>query len=240
MPSNNPVELFVQHMLRYTVRLIRNAPSIARVSGAASGIIVRISRRLVLLTAGHIFDRPGTWTMETSTVVRGRTLNLQLPNVQRLCSIDLTSDKNSDIDLAWAPLDCEESKEQMRRDATMRGRDITLPIYTGPLELISKRSEAYGFAAQNRVELHGAHYLYSRPSFEVGMAFKRCRGENGLYQFALARPHQGHDYYSGASGAPIANEEGKIVSLIISGDAAGRARLWGIPLARYAPLLNFV
>jgi hypothetical protein len=239
-PSNNPMELFLQHMLRHTVRLIRNAASIGSDSGVASGIIAQISRRLILLTAGHIFDRAGTWTLETATVVGGRTLNLHLPNVQRLCSIELRSGEESDIDLAWAPLDCEEIKEQMRRDAEMQGRAINLPIYTGPLDLIPDAREDYGFVAQNRVELHPAHRLYSQPSYEVGMAFRGYRETDGLYEFALAGPHKGHAYYSGASGAPIANREGKIVSLLLSGHPTGGAILWGVPLARYAPLLNLV
>lgn len=238
MSANNPIELFVQHMLRHTVRLIRNATSIASGSGVASGIIVRFSRRLILLTAGHIFDRPGRWTMETSTVVDGKTLHLHLPDVQRLCSVEVRSGKDSDIDLAWAPLDCEAVKEQMRRDAAMRDRAVKLPVYIGPLDLIPERSEAYGFAAHNRVEMHGARHLYSQPSFEVGMAFKGYHAESGLYEFELSRLHQGHDYYSGASGAPIANAEGKIVSLLVSGDQDGGPRLWGVPLARFVPLLN--
>jgi hypothetical protein len=175
--------------------------------------------------------------METSMVVDSTTLHLSLTEVNFLCEINLPSDRVTNVDLAWALLDVDKVRTQMRNDPAIEGRTLSLPIYTGPLDQVPEQNGYYGFAAPNRVELHGTGYMYSEASFEIGMVYRGCRTEDGLYEFELARTHQGQDFYSGASGAPIANEEGTIVSLLLSGDPA-RNVMWGVPLARYSQVLN--
>jgi hypothetical protein len=67
------------------------------------------------------------------------------------------------------------------------------------------------------------------------MTFEGTR-RSGAYEFRLARKHQGHKYYKGASGAPIADEEGRIVALVLRGDPV-RNLIIGAPIARYEGLL---
>lgn len=61
----------------------------------------------------------------------------------------------------------------------------------------------------------------------------------GRLRFNLADGHKGHDYYRGASGAPIANDEGIIVAVLVGGDTSTN-ELLGAPLHRYANLIGSI
>lgn len=68
------------------------------------------------------------------------------------------------------------------------------------------------------------------------MTFSGSNSE-GLYVFKLARLHQGHPYYQGASGAPIAGPDGTIVSMVLQG-CEKTNEIYGLPLAQYTRLLQ--
>jgi hypothetical protein len=53
--------------------------------------------------------------------------------------------------------------------------------------------------------------------------------DGSMYEFQLSRPHQGAAYYQGASGSPIVDPEGKIVSMLLGGDPK-RNILHGLPI----------
>jgi hypothetical protein len=67
---------------------------------------------------------------------------------------------------------------------------------------------------------------------EVGMSLRARDPLTGVLTFDLARKHQGHKYYRGASGAPIADSAGHIVALLLGGDSVSDV-LWGVELARF-------
>ena len=73
-------------------------------------------------------------------------------------------------------------------------------------------------------------------SYETCMAYTGSNPD-GRYVFKLARAHQGHEYYRGASGAPIVSPEGVIVSMVLGG-CEKKNEIYGLPLAKYTPLLN--
>lgn len=111
-------------------------------------------------------------------------------------------------------------------------------MYRGSMRATPDRDHEYGYASWNRTEFHaGMGWLVAEPSFEVGMQFRGARPGSGLYEFELAQPHKGHPYYEGASGAPIADETGQIVSLLLAGEP-DQNLLLGVPLAQYAPVLG--
>ena len=81
--------------------------------------------------------------------------------------------------------------------------------------------------------------LVAEGSFEIGMRYRSTRSKDDVYEFELDRPHQGHEYYYGASGSPIADETGQIVSLLLGGDPQENL-LFGVPLARFNSVLGLV
>jgi hypothetical protein len=70
---------------------------------------------------------------------------------------------------------------------------------------------------------------------ELNMRYVGIDPKNELYRFEPVN-FRGHDFYEGASGAPIADPTGLIVSMLVGGDKDGRF-LWGVPLATHATKL---
>ena len=114
---------------------------------------------------------------------------------------------------------------------------IELPAYQGPIHDEPKGNRAYAFASWSRTEFHPAKQTLIRDSAcEAGMRYVG-NDSNGLYKFELSRKHQGHDYYKGSSGAPIADEEGKIVSIVLKGDEDDNI-IYGFPISSLAEIIE--
>lgn len=107
-------------------------------------------------------------------------------------------------------------------DAAERARTIVLPLYRGPVDRTPTPSVAYAFSAANRDELdRNIDVMFREIASEFALELVADRASN-MFEFSLARAHQGHDYYRGASGAPIVDEEGGIVALVASGEEADK------------------
>lgn len=81
-------------------------------------------------------------------------------------------------------------------------------------------NEAYSFAVVNNypefIINNGGFLLCPYHCYEVFMELED-QNENFNY-FKLSREFGGHEYYSGASGSPIADPSGRITSILVSGD----------------------
>jgi hypothetical protein len=113
---------------------------------------------------------------------------------------------------------------------------VELTVYQGPLDTIPEPDLPYGFAAWNNVEAHLARSTLRREScYELNLRYLGIDPKNHLYRFEPVT-FQGHEYYQGASGAPIADPTGLIVSMLVGGNKKGTV-LWGVPLATHAKKL---
>jgi hypothetical protein len=222
-----------------TVVLVRNAHTFPNDSGIASGLIMkRDDGQLLLLTAGHSFSRSGAWTLDTGLSVGGTTLHAPIQDLQLLASLNLATGEVAPVDLAWGWIESAGIRQELANKPSFKGMSVELPVYQGSLTAVPSPDHAYGYASWNRVEFHATvGTLAVDPSYEVGMTFLGTNSDSGLYEFELDRLHQGHSYYEGASGAPIADETGQIVSMLLAGDR-NRNILLGAPLARYASILG--
>ncbi|HEX6160038.1 MAG TPA: hypothetical protein VF111_07715, partial [Thermoanaerobaculia bacterium] len=210
----NPVQAYLEHMSSLTVRVVGNAATFETNGSIGSGVLLQRPAGIVLLTAGHNFDRPGTWTIESSVQARGKTVTLPIPTPQRLLEIDLETGKGRGLDIAWSWLDLEAYRRTLQ-GLGLKGQKAEFTLYRGPIDAEPVADSTYGFAAYSRVQLDAnLSQLDVAPAFEIGMEY-RGTDEHGLHEFALARPHQGREYYNGASGAPIADETGRIVSILV-------------------------
>jgi hypothetical protein len=231
---------YVKHMLQYSVRLVRNARAVYEAPetiGIASGIMLRRPHAVVLLTAGHLFWKPGDWTWETNVVVNGETLSLRLPDLQELLHVNVPARTVTPIDIAWCRVDIERIRHVLTKINPADPPVLNLPFYCGPIDTEPKSDAAYGYASWNHGWLDANLRKYVvEPSLEIGMRYVG-RSEDDLLMFQLSRPHQGDAYYQGASGSAIAAEDGTVVSILLSGDKDKNV-LFGLDLRKYAPLLD--
>lgn len=236
------IEALQRQLLLLTCRLVCLGSDYT-IQKLASGFIVSRSGGLFLLSAGHVFDN-GRWCLETDIEFEGtnETLTIPLNNVIsfKTLSLDTMKSENIELSLAWldkALLEQEAQKIALR----LSGRPIEFTIYQGPLddEPILGKAE-YSYASWNSKEK--ALYTPSMNSLdreatgETGMTYDG-RTTEGWYRFSLAGAHKGHEYYRGASGSPITDTTGKVVSLLLGGHQPTNA-LYGLPIKDYLYLLD--
>lgn len=221
------VQQLISTLMRHTVTLVRiDAP------GRGSGFVVPWSDGLRVVSARHVLAK-GEWAVEiidqqpgsAGSRTEADVWNMSLPDRRTLLArvrVDPRSVDAVQDDISWARLDV---------DSSALGREPELPIYNGPLDSIPHEGESYAFAAVNRDELHvDARVMLREPAFEAYMTLAALHPSEVI--FSLARKHQGHEYYRGASGAPIADRSGALVGILV-GEGARENELRAASLARF-------
>lgn len=232
MDEQQGMQAFLEHMLRVTISLMRAAPNQWPV-GIASGFIIPVEDRYRVISAGHAIAAKPNWAIETVPVSETETLMLTVRNVHALAKIG-PKGPTHELDLAWADLYPEELKEQLDKSPKQPQKPIELMLYQGPLDETPENDVPYGFAAWNGFEGHkDIHKAIREARYELNLRYVGVEPTNGLYVFEPARKFQGDEYYEGASGSPIADPKGKIVSMLVGGNKAEQ-HLWGVPLAKHA------
>ena len=128
----------------------------------------------------------------------------------------------------------------MHSEEKLKGREFSIPVYQGPLNQRPTTTMVYGFAKWNAAEYHPfLRALLRDPAYELYMHYDGIDTRNGCYRFALNRPHMGHEYYRGCSGAPVAGADGVIVSLVGGAPEESTENIiWGVPLADHIHLIG--
>ena len=233
------VQSFVNHMLKYTLRLVTLDERGKPLSGIAGGFMIEAGRDLRVVSAGHVLGRIEPWVIEVAQASSTETLCFSISKIQvggRVAR--LPSGETIDVDLAWGAIDREAIYRQLSADGRMDPAQIDLPFYSGPLDAEPSTQEAYGFASWSRVEfLEDKRTLIREAAYECCMQFAGRDRATNLYTFRLAREHQGHGYYRGASGSPIADSTGKIVSIVTGGNEAENV-IYGAALSAYSRIFD--
>lgn len=225
---------WVEHMRDFTLRLVRMKRTGAP-GGIASGFLVEAQGRFFVLTAGHSFKRPRNWVVETTVQAGGGCLAFRVDGLWQLTSFEILAPLScTPVDFAWCELNLPALKVQLEADPKFAGQALSLPWYRGPFG-VPVRGDSYGFASWSRVEYHAAiSGLHRETACEIGMQYDGLDPALNAYRFRLARAHKGHRYYRGASGAPIADPTGQIVSLVLGGHRRSNT-IYGLPLTTYFP-----
>lgn len=236
MDEELAMRAFVEQMLRVTVSLMQVEPNRWPV-GIASGFIIPVEGRYRVISAGHAIAAKPNWAIETVPVSETKTLMLTVRNVHSLAKTE-TEMRTHEFDIAWADLYPEQLREQIESAPKKPQKPIEITLYEGPLDEAPKDDIPYGFAAWNGFEGHkDINKAMREARFELNLRYRGIEQSNGLYIFEPARQFQGKEYYEGASGSPIADPEGKIVSMLVGGDGIA-GYLWGVPIAKYATVLT--
>lgn len=230
------LENLLETLLETTVKLIEVDESKKPV-GVASGFVLKRDEKNVLISAGHCFKNSKQIAIETSIISGRETLIFALPPVNLVKKGNLLTGKFSDLDIAWTSFDPNEVNKLDEDDERLNNLKIELHAYQGPIHEEPEKNRIYAFASWSRTEFHPAKQtLIREAASEAGMQYIG-KDTNGLYKFQLSRKHRGHDYYKGSSGAPIADEEGKIVSIVLKGDEDDNI-IYGFPISSLAEIIE--
>jgi hypothetical protein len=197
---------FIDFLTKVTVRISTfNEEGI--LIGRSSGFLYQPEKDKIplIITAGHKLPESGSF-IETSIVKDGKLLLINAGKFNVFY-------KNDDVDYAYCELPVEIYKQDIEKFI-----DVEFIVYKDKFINVMK-NEAYGFAVVNDyaefVRSENGFLLSSYCCFEVGLEL--VKQDENINYFKLAGDFQGHEYYQGASGSPIADPEGAITSILIGG-----------------------
>lgn len=237
MDQNNNIKVLIEKLLETTIKLVEIDKE-KKPIGVASGFILKRYNKNVLISAGHCFRGSKQMAIETSIIFGVETLLFALPPVNLVKKGDLKSNKFKDLDIAWVNFDPKEINNPHKDDDRLKGLKIELPAYLGPINNGPDPARPYAFASWSQCEFHSEKKTLVRDAvYEVGMKYIGMDSEKEIYKFKLAREHQGHKFYKGASGSPIADEEGRIISILLGGNDQQNI-IYGFPIKNLAEIIE--
>lgn len=99
MSEAEGMQAFIDHMLMYTIRLVRAEPNKFPI-GISSGFMIPVEDRIRVISAGHAISAKPNWAVETVRVSDWETLMLNVADVKALAKIGPKGPTHS-RDLAW-------------------------------------------------------------------------------------------------------------------------------------------
>ena len=199
---------FIDFMTKLTMRVVKWNED-GQLTGMSSGFIFQpdINQNPIVITAGHETPPKGVF-LETRTQKDGHPLLINGGEFKIFY-------ESSDIDYAYSKLPVELIKKDLALEPET---DIDLLFYRHKF-IKAKKNEHYGFAVINNhlefVKEGDSLLLPSYCCFEIYLEL--VRQDEHINYFKTARPLKEDEYYTGASGSPIANPEGAITSILIGG-----------------------
>ena len=197
-----------------------------------SGFILRFDNRCALITVAHAFlvKVSGSWMLQCG-VENGKAKLWPLNDIKII--------PHADIAISVLPSDIEINYlMQNPRNGSME--ILSKQFYISSLNekpIIGNRYNFVGFP-KYEYDPHLNHYI-TDPSWELDMIFSEYNAVENAYRFKLADEFKGDEYYQGCSGAPIADDSGRIVAIVKGRPIKASGIILGVPLAKY-PLLNLI
>lgn len=216
-----------------TVRLYRGIDNNPGPDGARCGFIVQRGERTIVITAAHEMELDDHWFVDMRINKGHSSVHAPLNGLMRWWRADLSTNRDpEELDIAWADLDMKAFSKLLLEEGWDAKEPLPIYPYIGPVEPPQK-NVSYGFHALSKVDIDAnLRLMFPHYATEVDLKFINVDPDKELYVFNMARKHQGHAYYKGASGCPIADEEGRIVSILLGGDDEQNI-LWGAKLTDY-------
>lgn len=200
------INKFIDLLTKVTVR-ISTWNENGELKGRASGFLYQPSadKIPIIITAGHKLPEIGSF-IETRIKKEGKTFSINAGKFNIFYN-------HNDIDYAYSELPIEIYKEELEKY-----KDVEFITYQHKF-IKAMKDEVYGFAVINDyaefVKNGDGYILPSYCCYEIYLEL--VEQDEHLNYFKPARDFQGHEYYQGASGSPIADPEGAITSILIGG-----------------------
>jgi len=200
--------------------------------GPASACIVQFSVRRILLTVFHAAGDGRNWAVEVQYVPGRGVQQFQVGGMNILAHISITKRKmrSKMVDFAYVtvPNDLRPMDEVLDEGGNVLS---SVPKIILPANLSEPNAnDIYGFYGLTRHRLDDKFRFLTTPKLETGL--KYVGEKDDLLRFKCKERYHEYEEYQGCSGAPILNENGELVSLVVEG-SDDRREILGLNLKHY-------
>lgn len=205
---------------------------------SASGCIVSYYNKKVLLTVQHATGNMEDWVIEIKYVPGQGMKSYRIGPMMFLKEGNFKTGQWRDVDFSYAivPDDIQPFYQEISETNLKITKEVPKIISAVDFNITPDKKHKYGFYGQTRISRNDKkHHVYAHHSIEIDMRFIDIKDD--MYIFKLSQEYQGHDYYRGCSGAPIINDTGDIVALVVQGCVADNI-IYGIALKQYKTAID--
>jgi len=201
---------------------------------AGTGCLLDYRGQRFLMSVAHVTDKPGNWAVELE-YEPGRGVRLWQTGAQNfLAEIEVDSGKTREIDYSYVIVDPKLSplRQVIDQENGLVTETRARAIHA---ELANPTPEGrYGFCGYVRSGRENHLFVTEE---RICDALTWVGEDNGIHSFKLPFKHPGHAYFKGCSGAPIIDQDGRVVALVVRGVEAGDLVL-GVSPMRYLAALD--
>ncbi|MDD3237920.1 MAG: hypothetical protein PHV37_07480 [Candidatus Gastranaerophilales bacterium] len=202
-------------------------------TSSGSGCFVRNNNNIYLVTAKHVSEPNEISYLERKYDTTAGTLLKPLQELSYAISVNIFSKEEpkepKHIDVAFKNITDkfeEEYKAYVQDiDASKFPAKIKNEVENNILNIspnVPIINEEYSFAGGTRGQIVAPpipHYIFQRiETCEIVKYKKTNENDNDIYIFTPLDGHRGHEVYQGCSGAPIINENGEVVAIVLGGN----------------------
>lgn len=200
------LRMFFDHCTKLSLR-ISTFDTCGALKSRATGFLYQpsLDKPPLIITAGHKLPTKGSF-IESRVKKDGQTLIMNAGEFKVFYN-------NDDIDYAYSVMPYHLYRQDLEAY-----KDVEFLAYQYKFKKAEKK-EGYGFAVINDYgEFIKSEDTNLLPTYYCYEAYMELVDQTEhINYFALSRKFQGHEYYEGASGAPILSAEGCITSILIGG-----------------------
>lgn len=207
---------------------------------AASGALVELNGKRMLLTVEHATGDSGDWAIQIAYVPGNGTKVHRLGGMNFLARSDLQSGKIKTVDFAYVevPTTVAPLKQQIN--------DSLKIIDAIPVEVLQLRfpcppniNEKYGFSGliKGTVEKHPHAIVFAseRQTYD-GLKYTGTR-DGDVVVFTMPESHPGDVEFRGCSGSPIIDANGTLIALL-TGGCESKNEIYGVSIESYRAVLE--
>ena len=185
--------------------------------GVASGCLVRLGPRRLLLSVSHA-TQEGSWVAEIGfDEAKDKTEVLYFGRQWTARHLDPAGPMSEDLDFSF--IEVAEDFDPVMQERDKKGVIIRVrPRHEFETNLTDSPTadEVYAFTGRvHPARIDDLNFI-ADPTVYPGLKYDRTEGYYHVFKLPVAHP--GHEAFQGCSGAPIVDRSRRVVALVCSGD----------------------
>lgn len=199
-----------------------------------SGCLIDLNNKRLLLGVRHVTDNDKNWTVHVEYIVGTGAKNYSFGAPTYIKRINLKNGSYEDLDFfcVEVPSDLLPKMQKVVGLNAIESEQDKLVFAATQISEPNTKVQ-YSFFGLTQPLLAG-QFFEIQPIHVNNLSF--LRDEDHRLVFSLATKHPGHPIFQGTSGAPIIDDKGNLVGLVMGG-CEQRNEIFAFPLSRYASAL---